>query len=62
LKRSSKKSSLDYELIAKAGKNRKRFHSIITNVLQDKPSHAELAKTIFEAASETSGVEKKVRQ
>lgn len=62
LKRSSQKSSLDCDLIAKAGKNRKRFNSIITNALQEKPSDTELAKRIVEAAKETSGVEKKVRQ
>jgi hypothetical protein len=51
-------------LIAKAGKKRKRFHTIITNALQKKPSYAELAKTIAEAeaAKETAGVEQKVRQ
>jgi hypothetical protein len=62
LKRTSPKSSIDYDLITKAGKNRQVFHTIITNTLQKKPSYAELAKTIVEGAKETAGVEKKVRQ
>jgi hypothetical protein len=62
LKRTSPKSSIDYNLIAKAGKNRKRFHTITTNALKKKPSYAELANTIVEAAKETAGVEEKVRQ
>jgi hypothetical protein len=62
LKRTSPKSSIDYDLIAKADKNRQRFHTIITNALQKKPYHAKLAKTIVGAAKEKAGVEKKVRQ
>jgi hypothetical protein len=62
LKRTSPTSSIYYDPIEKAGKNRHGFHTFVANVLQKKAYYAGLARTIAEAAKETAGVEKKMRQ